>query len=109
MTSRLDRHGPGKPDGLLDTLINEPDVSKPAEHFAAILREIGADVHSEGMREPARCVRAPDRGADPTTERGRGPADPPVYDTRDSILAPFEVARRVEFDRVTNVEYRGYV
>jgi GTP cyclohydrolase IA len=36
-----------------------PDVNKLAEHYAAILQEIGADLHSEGMREtPMRAAKA---------------------------------------------------
>src|SRR3982751_5024923 len=36
-----------------------PDVKKMAEHYAAILAEIGADVHSEGLREtPMRAAKA---------------------------------------------------
>ena len=31
--------------------MKEPDVHKMAEHYAAILKELGADIHSEGMRE----------------------------------------------------------
>lgn len=37
----------------------QPDVNKIAEHYAAILQEIGADLHSEGMREtPVRAAKA---------------------------------------------------
>jgi GTP cyclohydrolase IA len=36
-----------------------PNVNLIAEHYAAILREIGADVHSEGMKEtPMRAAKA---------------------------------------------------
>jgi GTP cyclohydrolase I len=36
-----------------------PDVNKVAEHYAAILQEIGADLRSEGMREtPMRAAKA---------------------------------------------------
>jgi GTP cyclohydrolase I len=39
--------------------MTEPDVNKMAEHYAAILRELGADLASEGMREtPMRAARA---------------------------------------------------
>lgn len=39
--------------------MNTPDVNKIAEHYAAILTEIGADLDSEGMREtPARAAKA---------------------------------------------------
>ena len=39
--------------------MKQPDVNKLAEHYAAILREIGADVNGEGMREtPMRAARA---------------------------------------------------
>src|SRR5687767_6753348 len=39
--------------------MKEPDVSKIAEHYAAILSEVGADVHAEGMREtPLRAAKA---------------------------------------------------
>src|SRR4051812_15560376 len=38
---------------------NAPDVAKIAEHYAAILTEIGADVKSEGMRgTPLRAAKA---------------------------------------------------
>src|SRR5215471_12255353 len=36
-----------------------PDIGKIAEHYAAILKEIGADLNSEGMREtPTRAAKA---------------------------------------------------
>ena len=36
--------------------MKHPDVNKIAEHYAAILKEIGADLESEGMKEtPLRC------------------------------------------------------
>src|SRR5512142_542694 len=36
-----------------------PDINKIAEHYAAILTEIGADLSSEGMREtPMRAAKA---------------------------------------------------
>ncbi|HWQ91752.1 MAG TPA: GTP cyclohydrolase I FolE [Clostridia bacterium] len=40
-------------------MMKTPDVNKIAEHYAAILQEIGADLNSEGMREtPARAAKA---------------------------------------------------
>src|ERR1041385_4015477 len=39
--------------------MKEPDINKLAEHYAAILREVGADLHDEGMREtPMRAAKA---------------------------------------------------
>jgi len=39
--------------------MKQPDVNKLAEHYAAILQELGADLHSEGMREtPMRAAKA---------------------------------------------------
>ncbi len=39
--------------------MKQPDANKLAEHYAAILQEIGADLHSEGMREtPMRAAKA---------------------------------------------------
>jgi GTP cyclohydrolase I len=39
--------------------IREPDINKLAEHYAAILRELGADLDSEGIREtPRRAAKA---------------------------------------------------
>jgi GTP cyclohydrolase I len=39
--------------------MKQPDVNKLAEHYAAILQEIGGDLHSEGMREtPMRAAKA---------------------------------------------------
>src|SRR5512135_262937 len=39
--------------------MKEPDINKIAEHYSAILQEIGADIHSEGMREtPRRAAKA---------------------------------------------------
>jgi GTP cyclohydrolase I len=39
--------------------MKQPDVNKLAEHYAAILQEIGADLRSEGMREtPVRAAKA---------------------------------------------------
>jgi len=39
--------------------MNQPDVNKIAEHYSAILTEIGADLGSEGMREtPMRAAKA---------------------------------------------------
>ena len=39
--------------------MNQPDVDKIAEHYAAILKEIGADLTSEGLREtPLRAAKA---------------------------------------------------
>ena len=42
-----------------DRRIKQPDVSKLAGHYTAILQELGADLHSEGMREtPVRAAKA---------------------------------------------------
>jgi GTP cyclohydrolase I len=39
--------------------MKHPDVNKIAEHYAAILKEIGADLESEGMKEtPLRAAKA---------------------------------------------------
>jgi len=39
--------------------MNRPDLNKIAEHYAAILTEIGADLSSEGLREtPLRAAKA---------------------------------------------------
>lgn len=39
--------------------MKQPDISKLAEHYAAILREVGADLNGEGMREtPTRAAKA---------------------------------------------------
>lgn len=39
--------------------MTEPNVNKMAEHFASILKELGADLESEGMREtPLRAAKA---------------------------------------------------
>ena len=39
--------------------MKEPDINKLAEHYAAILSEVGADVHADGMREtPMRAAKA---------------------------------------------------
>jgi GTP cyclohydrolase I len=39
--------------------MKQPDVNKLAEHYSAILLELGADLHSEGMREtPTRAAKA---------------------------------------------------
>ncbi len=39
--------------------MKNPDINKIAEHYAAILKEIGADLTSEGMREtPLRAAKA---------------------------------------------------
>lgn len=39
--------------------MNEPDVNKIAEHYASILRELGADLSAEGLREtPMRAAKA---------------------------------------------------
>ena len=44
---------------MRDTPMKQPDANKLAEHYAAILQEIGADLHSEGMREtPMRAAKA---------------------------------------------------
>ncbi len=42
-----------------DTAVKQPDINKLAEHYSAILEELGADLHSEGMREtPMRAAEA---------------------------------------------------
>lgn len=42
-----------------DRPIKQPDLNKLAEHYAAILRELGADLDTEGMREtPLRAAKA---------------------------------------------------
>ena len=39
--------------------MKEPNINKLAEHYAAILQEVGADLQSEGMRQtPMRAARA---------------------------------------------------
>jgi GTP cyclohydrolase I len=39
--------------------MKQPDASKIAEHYSAILQEIGADLQSEGMRDtPLRAAKA---------------------------------------------------
>ena len=39
--------------------MKQPDVNKLAEHYSVILLELGADLHSEGMREtPRRAAKA---------------------------------------------------
>src|SRR6185437_6503286 len=39
--------------------MNEPDVQKIAAHYSAILTEIGADIHAEGIQEtPLRAAKA---------------------------------------------------
>ena len=39
--------------------MNEPDVNKIADHYASILRELGADLSAEGLREtPLRAAKA---------------------------------------------------
>ena len=39
--------------------IKEPDIAKLAEHYAAILSEVGADLQADGMREtPMRAAKA---------------------------------------------------
>jgi GTP cyclohydrolase I len=39
--------------------MKQPDINKLAEHYAAILTEVGADLTSEGMREtPMRAAKA---------------------------------------------------
>ncbi len=39
--------------------MKDPDINKIAEHYAAILEEIGADLGAEGMREtPVRAAKA---------------------------------------------------
>jgi GTP cyclohydrolase I len=40
-------------------MMKEPDVQKIAEHYAAILTEIGADLNAEGLKEtPMRAAKA---------------------------------------------------
>src|SRR5688500_11690942 len=42
-----------------DRPIKQPDLNKLAEHYTAILRDLGADLQSEGMREtPLRAAKA---------------------------------------------------
>jgi GTP cyclohydrolase I len=39
--------------------MNQPDINKIAEHYAAILKEVGADLSLEGLREtPLRAAKA---------------------------------------------------
>ncbi len=39
--------------------MKEPDINKLAEHYAAILEELGADIQAEGMKEtPLRAAKA---------------------------------------------------
>ncbi len=39
--------------------MKEPNINKIAEHYAAILSEVGADLHADGMREtPRRAAKA---------------------------------------------------
>lgn len=39
--------------------MKQPDINRLAEHYSAILEELGADLHSEGMREtPLRAAKA---------------------------------------------------
>jgi GTP cyclohydrolase I len=39
--------------------MKEPNINKLAEHYAALLSEVGADLHAEGMREtPMRAAKA---------------------------------------------------
>src|SRR5512136_3058919 len=39
--------------------MKQPDIDKIAGHYSAILQELGADLHSEGMREtPRRAAKA---------------------------------------------------
>jgi GTP cyclohydrolase I len=39
--------------------MKEPNINKLAEHYAAILSEVGADLHADGMREtPMRAAKA---------------------------------------------------
>jgi GTP cyclohydrolase I len=39
--------------------MNQPDINKIAEHYAAILKEVGADLTLEGLREtPLRAAKA---------------------------------------------------
>lgn len=51
----------------------EPNINKMAEHYAAILQELGADIQSEGMRDtPLRAAKAlveMTEGSRMTTER----------------------------------------
>jgi GTP cyclohydrolase IA len=40
-------------------LMNQPDVTRIAEHYAGILKEIGADLNAEGIKEtPLRAAKA---------------------------------------------------
>src|SRR5688572_20458146 len=42
-----------------DMSIKQPDINKLAEHYTAILEELGADLRSEGIREtPLRAAKA---------------------------------------------------
>ncbi|MEO6992949.1 MAG: GTP cyclohydrolase I, partial [Lacunisphaera sp.] len=39
--------------------MKQPDVTKIAEHYSGILKELGADLNSEGMKEtPMRAAKA---------------------------------------------------
>ncbi|MGH8021813.1 MAG: GTP cyclohydrolase I [Opitutaceae bacterium] len=52
-----DRYGPGVTNTAPQA--REPDIAKIAEHYAAIITEIGGDMTSEGMRDtPTRAARA---------------------------------------------------
>jgi GTP cyclohydrolase I len=61
------------PCPMTNANLKTPDVKKIAEHYAAIIREIGADLNSEGMREtPMRAAKAlveMTEGSRMTTER----------------------------------------
>src|SRR5687768_15761368 len=43
----------------MTSIMKQPDINKLAEHYAAILGEVGADLQADGMREtPMRAARA---------------------------------------------------
>jgi len=47
------------PRSDVKSLMNQPDVSRIAEHYAGILKEIGADLEAEGIKEtPMRAAKA---------------------------------------------------
>lgn len=52
-----DHQPTGKAEGIDD--MSQPDLNSLAEHYSAILKEIGADVDSEGLKEtPLRAAKA---------------------------------------------------
>jgi GTP cyclohydrolase I len=54
----MSRNDPILP-GASPALHKVPDIGKIAEHYAAIIREIGGDLNSEGMRDtPTRAAKA---------------------------------------------------